>query len=109
MLEDHMRALSMTDFMKEFPRLLMSVLFVTAPLASVSWAQTPVVVSEAQAEQHITVEGVVTAVTTSRKGNTFIISAASTRTRHLPVGFQLGRHWRASSRIESRGAGTSLF
>jgi len=41
-----------------------------------SAAQTPVVVSGAQAKQHIgqdvTVEGVVTAVSTSRKGNTFI-------------------------------------
>ena len=64
------------DFMKAFLRLLMSVLFVTAPLASLSRAQTPLIVSDAQAEQHlgqdVTVEGVVTAVSTSRKGNTFI-------------------------------------
>ena len=62
--------------MKAFLRLLMSVLFVTAPVASPARAQTPVVVSDAQSEQHIgqdvTVEGVVTAVSTSRKGNTFI-------------------------------------
>jgi DNA/RNA endonuclease YhcR with UshA esterase domain len=62
---------------KAFLRLLMSVLFVTAgPVASPARARTPVVVSDAQAEQHIgqdvTVEGVVTAVSTSRKGNTFI-------------------------------------
>jgi hypothetical protein len=62
--------------MKAFLRLLISVLFVTAPIASPARAQTPVVVSDAQAKQHIgqdvTVEGVVTAVSTSRKGNTFI-------------------------------------
>jgi DNA/RNA endonuclease YhcR with UshA esterase domain len=62
--------------MKTFLRLLISVLFVTSPLASKSQAQTPVVVSDAQAAQYIgqnvTVEGVVTAVSTSRKGNTFI-------------------------------------
>lgn len=48
----------------------------TAPLASPSRAQTPIVVSDTQAAQHIgqnvAVEGVVTAVSTSRKGNTFI-------------------------------------
>ena len=48
----------------------------TAPLASPSRAQTPVVVSDTQAAEYIgqdvTVEGVVTAVSTSRKGNTFI-------------------------------------
>jgi len=47
--------------MKAFLRLLMSVLFVTAPLASPSRAQAPVVVSDTQAEQHlgqdVTVEG----------------------------------------------------
>jgi hypothetical protein len=61
--------------MKTFLRLLISVLFVTSPLASKSQAQTPVVVSDAQAAQYIgqnvTVESVVTAVSTSRKGNTF--------------------------------------
>jgi len=64
------------DFMKAFLRLLMSVLFVTAPLASPLRAQTAVVVSDTQAAQYIgqnvTVEGVVTAVSTSRKGNAFI-------------------------------------
>jgi DNA/RNA endonuclease YhcR with UshA esterase domain len=62
--------------MKAFLRLLMSVLFVTAPVATPARAQTPVVVSDAQAEQHlgqdVTVEGVVTAVSMSLKGNTFI-------------------------------------
>ena len=62
--------------MKAFLRLLMSVLFMTAPLASPLRAQTPVVVSDTQAAQfigqNVTVEGVVTAVSTSRKGNTFI-------------------------------------
>jgi DNA/RNA endonuclease YhcR with UshA esterase domain len=59
--------------MKTLLRLLISVLFVTAPLASPSRAQTPVVVSDAQyIGQNVTVEGVVTAVSTSRKGNTFI-------------------------------------
>ena len=64
------------DFMKAFLRLLMSVLFVTAPLASPLRAQAAVVVSDTQAAQYIgqnvTVEGVVTAVSTSRKGNAFI-------------------------------------
>ena len=62
--------------MKTFLRLLISVLFVTSPLASKSQAQTPVVVSDAQAAQYIgqnvTVEGVVIAVSTSQKGNAFI-------------------------------------
>jgi hypothetical protein len=62
--------------MKAFFQLVMSVLFVTSPVASPAWAQTPVVVSDTEAAQHIgqdvTVEGVVTAVSTSRKGNTFI-------------------------------------
>src|SRR5260370_19052277 len=62
--------------MKAFLRLLMSVHFVTAPVATRARAQTPLVVSAAQAEQHIgqdvTVEGVVTAVSTSRKRNPFI-------------------------------------
>jgi DNA/RNA endonuclease YhcR with UshA esterase domain len=62
--------------MKAFLRLLMSVLFVTGLFASPSRAQAPVVVSDTQAEQHlgqnVSVEGFVTAVTTSRKGNTFI-------------------------------------
>ena len=71
-----MGTLPTTDFMKAFLRLLMSVLFVTAPLASPLRAQTAVVVSDTQAAQYIgqnvTVEGVVTAVSTSQKGNAFI-------------------------------------
>jgi hypothetical protein len=39
--------------MKAFLRLLMSVLFVTAPLASPLRAQTAVVVSDTQAAQYI--------------------------------------------------------
>jgi DNA/RNA endonuclease YhcR with UshA esterase domain len=83
--------------MKAFLRLLMSVLFVTSPLASPSGAQTPVVVSDAQAAEHIgqnvTVEGVVTAVTTSRKGNTFInfggVYPNQTFTGWIPTGTPL--------------------
>ena len=83
--------------MKAFLRLLMSVLFVTAPVASPARAQTPVVVSDAQAEQHIgrdvTVEGVVTAVSTSRKGNTFInfggVYPNQTFTGWIPAGTPL--------------------
>ena len=83
--------------MKAFVQLLMSVLFVTAPVASPARAQTPVVVSDAQAEQHIgqdvTVEGVVTAVSTSRKGNTFInfggVYPNQTFTGWIPAGTPL--------------------
>jgi DNA/RNA endonuclease YhcR with UshA esterase domain len=83
--------------MKAFLRLLMSVLFVTATLASPLRAQTPVVVSDAQAAQYIgqnvTVEGVVTAVTTSRKGNTFInfggVYPNQTFTGWIPAGTPL--------------------
>ena len=83
--------------MKAFLRLLMSVLFVTAPLTSLSRAQAPVVVSDTQAEQHlgqdVTVEGVVTAVTTSRKGNTFInfggVYPNQTFTGWIPAGTPL--------------------
>ena len=83
--------------MKAFLRLLMSVLFVTAPLASPSGAQTPVVVSDAQAAEHIgqnvTVEGVATAVSTSRKGSTFInfggVYPNQTFTGWIPAGAPL--------------------
>ena len=83
--------------MKAFLRLLMSVLFVTAPLASQSRAQAPVVVSDTQAEQYlgqdVTVEGLVTAVTTSRKGNTFInfggVYPNQTFTGWIPAGTPL--------------------
>ena len=75
----------------------MSVLFVTAPLASQSRAQAPVVVSDTQAEQYlgqdVTVEGLVTAVTTSRKGNTFInfggVYPNQTFTGWIPAGTPL--------------------
>jgi hypothetical protein len=60
-------------------------------------AETPVVVSDAQAEQHlgqdVTVEGVVTAVSMSLKGNTFINFGGVYRTRPLPVGFPLAHRW----------------
>ena len=83
--------------MKTFLRLLVSVLFVTAPVASLSRAQAPVVVSDAQAAQYIgqnaTVEGVVTAVSTSRKGNTFInfggVYPNQTFTGWIPAGTPL--------------------
>jgi hypothetical protein len=73
----------------------MCVLFVTAPLASPSRAQTPVVVSETEAAQHVgqdvSVEGVVTAVSTSRKGNTFINFGGAypnqTFTGWIPAGY----------------------
>ena len=98
--------------------LLISVLFVTAPLASPSRAQTPVVVSDAQAAQYtgqnVTVEGVVTAVTTSRKGNTFInfggVYPNQTLTGWIPTGSPLasdaslqalqGKKVRITGRIE---------
>ena len=70
-----MGTLPTTDFMKAFLRLLMSVLFVTAPLASPLRAQTAVVIDTQAAQyigQNVTVEGVVTAVSTSQKGNAFI-------------------------------------
>jgi DNA/RNA endonuclease YhcR with UshA esterase domain len=104
--------------MKAFLRLLMSVLFVTAPLASTSQGQTQVVVSDAQAEQHIgqnvTIEGVVTAVSTSRKGNTFInfgeVYPNQTFTGWIPAGTPLasdaslqalqGKKVRITGRIE---------
>jgi hypothetical protein len=80
--------------MKAFLRLLMSVLFVTAPVGSPARAQTPVVVSDAQAEQHIgqdvTVEGVVTAVSTSRRGNTFISFGGAYPN---PTFYQLDSRW----------------
>jgi hypothetical protein len=83
--------------MKAFLRLLMSVLFVMAPLASSLLAQTPVVVSDTQAEQHlgqdVTVEGVVTAVTTSRKGNTFINFSRVYPNQTFTVGFLLAHRW----------------
>jgi hypothetical protein len=86
------------DFMKAFFLLLMSILFVTAPIASPARAQTRVVVSDAQAEQHlgqdVTVEGVVTAVSTSRKAIRLSISVEFTRTRRSPVGFPLVRRER---------------
>jgi DNA/RNA endonuclease YhcR with UshA esterase domain len=83
--------------MKAFVRLLMSVLFVMGLFASPSGAQTPVVVSDTQAAQYIgqnvTVEGVVTAVTTSRKGNTFInfggVYPNQTFTGWIPAGTPL--------------------
>jgi len=85
------------DFMKAFLRLLMSVLFVTAPLASPLRAQTAVVVSDTQAAQYIgqnvTVEGVVTAVSTSQKGNAFInfggVYPNQTFTGWIPTGTPL--------------------
>jgi DNA/RNA endonuclease YhcR with UshA esterase domain len=86
--------------MKAFLRLLMCVLFVTAPLASPSLAQTPVVVSDTEAAQHIgqdvTVEGVVTAVSTSRKGNAFInfgsVYPNQTFTGWIPAGTPSARY-----------------
>ena len=104
--------------MKAFLRLLMCVLFVMAPLASPLRAQPPVVVSDTQAEQHlgqdVTVEGVVTAVTTSRKGNTFInfggVYPNQTFTGWIPAGTSLasdaslqalqGKKVRITGRIE---------
>jgi len=85
--------------MKAFIRLLMSVLFVTAPLPSPSLAQTPVVVTDTEAAEYIghdvTVEGVVTAVSTSRKGNTFINCGGAypnqTFTGWVPAGNPLAR------------------
>jgi DNA/RNA endonuclease YhcR with UshA esterase domain len=86
--------------MKTFLRLLISVLFVTSPLASQSEAQTPVVVSDAPASQYIgqnvTVEGVVTAVSTSRKGNAFInfggVYPNQTFTGWIPTGTALASY-----------------
>ncbi len=86
--------------MKAFLRLLMSVLFVMAPLASPLRAQTPVVVSDTQAAQYIgqnvTVEGVVTAVSTSRKGNAFInfggVYPNQTFTGRIPTGTPLASY-----------------
>ena len=92
-----MGTLPTIDFMKAFFRLLMSVLFVTAPLASPLRAQTAVVVSDTQAAQYIgqnvTVEGVVTAVSTSQKGNAFInfggVYPNQTFTGWIPTGTPL--------------------
>jgi hypothetical protein len=62
--------------MNTFLRLIIAFLFVTAPLVCPVYAQAPILVSDIQAAQYIgqnaTVEGIVTAITTSRKGNTFI-------------------------------------
>jgi hypothetical protein len=83
--------------MKAFLRLLMSVLFATTPLVSPARAQTLLVVSDAQAAEHIgqdvTVEGVVSAVSTSRKGNAFInfggVYPNQTFTGWIPAGTPL--------------------
>jgi cytochrome c-type biogenesis protein CcmE len=61
------------------------------------FAQTSTVIRETEAAQHIgqdvTVEGVVTAVSTSRKGNTFInFGAVCPNQTFLPVGFPLAHH-----------------
>jgi DNA/RNA endonuclease YhcR with UshA esterase domain len=86
--------------MKAFLRLLMSVLFVMAPLAFLSRAQTPVVISDTQAAQYIgqnvTVEGVVTAVSTSWKSNAFInfggVYPNQTFTGWIPTGTPLASY-----------------
>ena len=95
-----MGTLPTIDFMKAFLRLLMSVLFVTAPVASPLRAQTAVVVSDTQAAQYIgqnvTVEGVVTAVSTSQKGNAFInfggVYPNQTFTGWIPTGTPLASY-----------------
>lgn len=71
--------------------------FATLSLCPLLYAQTPSVISDAQAQQfigqNVTVEGVVTAVTTSRKGNTFINFGGAypiqTFTGWIPAGTQL--------------------
>jgi hypothetical protein len=86
--------------MKAFLRLLMSVLFVTAPVASPARAQAPVVVIYTQAAQYIgqnvTVEGAVTTVSTSRKGNAFInfggVYPNQTFTGWIPTGTPLASY-----------------
>src|ERR1700737_4773712 len=63
-------------------------------------AQTSTVIPDKEAEQHIgqnvTVEGVVTAVSTSRKGNTFInfggVYPNQTFTGWIPAGAPLASH-----------------
>ena len=85
--------------MKAFLRLLMSVLFVTAPLASPLRAQTAVVIDTQAAQyigQNVTVEGVVTAVSTSQKGNAFInfggVYPNQTFTGWIPTGTPLASY-----------------
>jgi len=60
-------------------------------------AQTSTVIPDTQAEQHlgqdVTVEGVVTAVTTSRKGNTFINFSRVYPNQTFTVGFLLAHRW----------------
>jgi DNA/RNA endonuclease YhcR with UshA esterase domain len=87
------------DFMKAFLRLLMSVLFVTAPFASPLRAQTAVVIDTQAAQyigQNVTVEGVVTAVSTSQKGNAFInfggVYPNQTFTGWIPTGTPLASY-----------------
>ena len=67
-----------------------------APLAFLSRAQTPVVISDTQAAQYITVEGVVTAVSTSRKSNAFInfggVYPNQTFTGWIPTGTPLASY-----------------
>lgn len=64
-----------SDLMNTLPRLIVVALIATVSLSSPSWADTPIV-NDSEAAQHIgqnlAVESIVTVVSTSRKGNTFI-------------------------------------
>jgi hypothetical protein len=99
--------------MQKFLTLTSLCVLTTLFLSSALRAQTASIVTDAQASRHVSqnviVEGIVTAVSTSKKGNTFINLAVLTQSKHLRGGFQLAHRWQMTNRCRHSKGKTSKY